>query len=186
LACGKSRRGSATSVFALMMVAVAAISGAIIYHNLGASSSAIGLTPPSDAGQLSAVSTPEFANYTVAEGLHVAVVNTSFPADDFTASSTNSTFTCAASPSAAYIALKNNGTGTASVGSVSIAWAGAVAAFTPSGACDVGASVLGTVITYVTFPATSQVNQSAVSGQIYTGVVTLSDGVSIPFDGIWR
>jgi len=139
----------------------------------------------SSLGGLSgALSNSTLANFTVALGGQVVVGDSSFPAEDFTASGTTTTFTCAASPSAAYLTLTDNGTGSASVASISIASVGGITEFAPSGACDIttGAGA----ITYIMLPATSQISPSAVSGSYYAGVVTLSDGSQIPFEGTWQ
>ena len=135
----------------------------------------------------SLLSSSTLSNLTAVLGGQVAVAGSSLPAADFTATGTNSTFTCSAYPSAAYLALTDNGTGSASVDSLTIASVGgAVAAFDPSGACDIGASSSGAATTYIVFPATSQLSPSPLSGTYYAGVVSLSDGAQIPFEGVWQ
>jgi len=114
------------------------------------------------------------------------VAASSLPAGGFTATGTTSTFTCSASPSTAYLALVDNGTGSASVTSLSIASSVGVTDFSPSGACDIGASGSGGVTTYIVFPATSEISPSPLSGSYYAGVVSLSDGALIPFEGVWQ
>ena len=112
------------------------------------------------------------------------VADSALPAADFTAAGTTSTFTCAASPSGAYLALADNGTSGATVTSVSIASASGVTRFAPSGACDLASGSGATV--YIVFPSTTQVSPSAASGSYYAGVVSLSDGSQVPFAGNWQ
>ena len=172
----------------LIMVAAAAISGAIIYHNLGTAASSVGINSPPGDVQTGVPSDSTSSNFIAAPAgqLAVAVAVAALPAGGFNANSTTTIFTCAGSPSGAYLTLTNSGTGSASVSYVSITSAGVVSEFTPSGACDVGGLGSGAATTYVIFPANSQVVPSPVSGQDYTGVVGLSDGVSIQFAGAWQ
>jgi len=170
------------------MIAAAAISGAIIYHNLGTAASSAGIDSPPGGGQIGVPSYSTSSNYTaaVAGQLAVTVTNAALPAGGFNANSTTTTFTCASSPSGAHLTLTNGGTGSASVSYISITSAGVVSEFTPSGACDIGGLGSGAATTYVIFPANSQVVPSPVSAQNYTGDVGLSDGVSIQFAGAWQ
>jgi hypothetical protein len=172
----------------LIMVAGAAVSGVVIYHSLGDASSSIGIDPPQGGGETSAPPDSTSANYTaaVAGQLAVAVRDAVLPASGFNATGTTSTFTCAASPSGAYLALTNDGTGTAGVSYISITSAGVVSDFTPSGECDIGGLGSGSSATFALFPPSSQVSPTPASGQDYMGVVGLSDGVSIPFAGAWQ
>ena len=188
---GKPRRGGASGavvITTLVMVAVAAASGFIIYHNLGEASSSIGIDPPPDGGETSTPSEFTSANYTAAVPgqLAVAVRDAALPANGFNATGTTSTFTCAPSPSGAYLALTNGGTGTAGVSYISITSAGVVSEFTPSGECDIGGLGSGSSTTFALFPLSSEVSPTPLSGQDYTGVVGLSDGLSIPFAGAWQ
>jgi hypothetical protein len=114
----------------------------------------------------------------------VVVADSTLPAADFTAAGTSLAFTCAASPSGAYLALTNNGTSSASVTSVSIASSLGVTTFTPSGACDLASGSGATI--YLVFQATSEVSPSAVPGGYYAGAVSLSDGSQVPFAGAWQ
>jgi len=172
------------------MIAAAAISGALIYHNLGAASSSPGVDSPPGGGDVDALSdlNSTSSDYTaaVAGQLMVTVADAALPAGGFTSNSTATTFTCASTPSGAYLTLTNGGTGNASVSYVSITSAGVVSEFTPSSPCDVGGLGSGSTTTFVIFPAGSQVVPTPVSGQDYTGVVGLSDGVSVPFSGAWQ
>lgn len=241
LAFGRSRRGSASSVAAVMvaiMFVATVVSGAIIYYSRGGTPPAIGSNSPSGNGlsgvlsnaqlanltsALGGLSKPELANltsalgglsgnlsspaltnltsslgglsgafpnstlanFTVAIGGPVAVAASSLPAADFTPAGTASTFACGTSPSGAYMVVTDNGTESASVTSVTIATAGAVETFTPSGVCHIIAGT-GAGTTYIIFPATSKISPSAVSGQHYAGVVGLSDGALVPFEGVWQ
>jgi len=191
LAWGKPRRGGATGavvITTLIMIAAAGISGAVIYHNLGTAASSAGIDSPPDGGQPAVVSDSTSANFTAAVVGQVAVTvaGAALPAGGFNANSTTTTFTCSASPSGAHLTLTNGGTGSASVSYVSVTSGGVVSEFTPSGACEVGGLGSGAATTYVIFPANSQVAPSPVAGQDYTGVVGLSDGASVPFNGVWQ
>ncbi|MDA4115030.1 MAG: hypothetical protein OK442_00575 [Thaumarchaeota archaeon] len=172
----------------LVMVVAAAVSGVIIYHNLGNASSSIGIDPPPGGGEVSTSPDSTSANYTaaVAGQLAVAVRDAALPASGFNATGVTSTFTCAASPSGAYLALTNNGTGTAGVSYISITSAGVVSEFTPSEECDIGGLGSGSSTTFALFAPSSEVSPTPATGQDYTGVVGLSDGVSIPFAGAWQ
>lgn len=170
------------------MVAAAAISGALIFHNLGTATSSAGIDSPPDGGQTGTPSYSTSSNYTAAVvgQLAVSVAEAALPAGDFIANSTTTTFTCASSPSGAHLKLTNGGTGSASVSYISITSTEVVSEFTPSGACVIGGLGSGAATTYVMFRANSQVNPAPVSGQDYTGVVGLSNGVSISFNGVWQ
>jgi hypothetical protein len=52
--------------------------------------------------------------------------------------------------------------------------------------CSIGASGSTTATTYLVFPATSKITPSAVSGQTYTGTVTLSNGAQLLLTGTWQ
>lgn len=148
------------------------------------SSPALANLTSSLGGLTGALSNSTRANFTAALGGQFVAGNSSLLADDFTAAGMTSTFLCAVSPSGAYLAVTDNGTRSAPVASISIATLGSVTEFTPSGACDIAAGP--GAITYITFPATSHVSPSPVSGQVYAGVVSLSDGALIPFSGVWQ
>ena len=130
------------------------------------------------------LSNSTLANLTASLGGQFVVADSTLLAADFTAAGTTSTFTCAPSPSGAYLALDDNGTSGASVTSVSIASASGVTRFAPSGACDPASGSGATV--YIVFPSTTRVSPSAVSGSYYAGVVSLSDGTQVPFAGSWQ
>ncbi len=116
----------------------------------------------------------------------IAVTGTALLAADFTSAGTTSTFTCAATSSLAYLTLTNTGTGSATVATVSITWAGGNTAFTLSGPCTIGASGSATATEYIIFPITTKITPTAISGQAYTGTVTLSNGASLLLTGLWQ
>jgi hypothetical protein len=186
---GESRRGSASGVFVgmvVVMVVGAGITGVIFYSALGSASSVVGTTSPSNSGPSGAPSNSTLTNSTVTLVGRVAMAGSSLPAADFTVAGVTSTFACSAYPSAAYLALTNNGAGSWSVTSVSISSATAATTFTPSGACEIGASGSGAGTSYIIFPATSKISPNPLPGSYYAGTVSLSDGSQIPFEGIWQ
>jgi hypothetical protein len=208
LGLGESRRGSASGVAAVIMaimVVAIATSGAVIYYSRGGTSPTAGISSPSGAGLSGALSNPDLSNLTSALGGlsgdlsnstlsrltaaldgTVQVAGSSLPAAEFTDTGTTSTFTCSAYPSEAYVALTDNGTGSASVTSISIASPVGVTTFTPSGLCDIDAAGSGGGPTYIIFPATSQLSPSPLQGSYYAGAVSMSDGSEIPFAGVWQ
>jgi hypothetical protein len=224
LAFGRSRRGSASGVAAVIfgvMVAATAISGVIIYYTRSGSSPGVGAGSPeggaltgglsnpaltnltsafaglstslsgpalanltSALGELiGALSNSTLANLTVAIGGPISVTDAALPAEDFSAAGAASTFTCGSAPGTADLALGDNGTSSSSVSSVTIASLDGVESYTPSGACDVAA---GSAATYIVFPASSRMSPSPLAGQVYAGVVSLSDGTQVPFEGVWQ
>jgi hypothetical protein len=120
----------------------------------------------------------------------VAATGTAFPAADFVANGVPTGFICGTTPTAPYLTLTNTGTTAAAVASVTITWAGANSAFAAPGGCIIGASGSSTATTYLNFAAASylaaQGAQDAVSGQSYTGTVTLSNGAQLLFTGVWQ
>src|SRR6267142_4535527 len=116
----------------------------------------------------------------------VAVTGTALQAADFQTGGSTTSFTCASSSSAAYLTLTNTGSGSASVSTVSVTWAGGNTAYSGPTNCNVGPSGSSTATTYVIFPITSTITPSAISGQTYTGTVTLSNGAQLLFTGTWQ
>jgi hypothetical protein len=203
LVWGRSRRGSASGVAAVVvavMLVASGISGAVIYFSMGGSSPVVGAGSPSGAlsspapanltsevGELSGgLSNSTLGNLTASLAGQVRVAASSLPADYFAATGTTSSFTCSAAPSAAYLAVVDDGNGSASVASVSIALPQGVTDFSPSGACSVGPAGPGEGTTYILFPANSQLSLTPLSDSYYAGAVSLSDGAIIPFEGIWQ
>jgi hypothetical protein len=164
---------------AVMFVATA-VGAAAFYYSLGHATSAVGITSPPDSGKDTALPSSPPANFTAVAG-QVAVADAELPASDFSVNGTASTFTCASSPSGAYLVLTDRDTGSDSVASVSISYVGGTTVFTPSTTCDIGAET-----TYILFPATSELNSAVVSGQSYEGFVAMADGTPATFQGAWQ
>jgi hypothetical protein len=182
LVCRRPRRGAATGAFAIMvavMFVATAVSAAVYYYSLGHATSAVGITSPLDSGAGGA-SSGSPANFTALAG-QVSVADAVLPAENFAVNGTTSTFTCAQSASGAYLVLTDKNAGSDSVASVSISSIGGTTVFTPSGTCDIGSET-----TYIVFPATSELNSTAVSGQSYEGFVSMADGVPVTFQGTWQ
>jgi len=117
----------------------------------------------------------------------VAVTGTALLALNFLSTNAGKTFTCASSSSAAYLTLTNTGSGSASVATISLTWAGGNSAYTLlSGTCNIGASGSTSATTYLVFPASTKITPSAISGQAYTGTVTLSNGAQLLLTGTWQ
>jgi hypothetical protein len=117
---------------------------------------------------------------------HVSERANALLAANFKTTGTTSTFTCSAASSPDSIALTNTGSVTVSVTSIDITWAGTNTAFTPSGACNIGAAGSPSSTAYITFPATDEISPSAIVGQTCTVSVTFSDGTQILFNGAWQ
>lgn len=116
----------------------------------------------------------------------VAVTGAVLPARDFSAAGTTTNFECATASTNAYVSLSNTGSAGATVTAVSITWAGASNAFTPSASCVVSAAGSATSTTYIIFPDTSKLTVSAVAGQTFQGTVTLSNGAQLLFTGTFQ
>ena len=116
----------------------------------------------------------------------VAVTGTALPASDFTAGGLNTNATCSTLSSAAYITLTNTGTGRATLAGITITWAGGKNAYTISGSCSVGTSGSADSTQFVVFPPTTQMTPSAITGQTYTGTITLSNGARLLFTSTWQ
>ena len=116
----------------------------------------------------------------------VAVTGTALLASSFLTGGSTKTFTCATTSSGSYLTLTNTGSGSASVATISFTWAGGNTAYTGPTNCNIGASGSSTATTYLLFPVTSTVSPSAISGQTYTGTVTLSNGAQLLLTGTWQ
>ncbi len=112
----------------------------------------------------------------VAAAVPVSIVLVALRAADFLTGGTTTTFTCASAVTGSYIALTNTGTTGVSVIDVSIMWAGVNNHFVGAGTCNIGASGSATATEYIIFPATTKMTPSAVVGQPFQLVVTLSNG----------
>jgi hypothetical protein len=116
----------------------------------------------------------------------VTVTGTALLAANFLSGGTTKTFTCATTSAGSYLTLTNTGSGSASVTTISFTWAGGNTAYTGPTNCSIAASGSSTATTYVVFPATSTISPSAISGQTFTGTVTLSNGTQLLFTGTWQ
>ena len=121
----------------------------------------------------------------------VSVTSQNLVAAHNLAAGSTTTFTCNVAGAANDLTLTNTGTAATTVTGVTITWAGAVNSFTPSGACTVaaagnaGATTNGNPIS-ILFPNTNTVTVNAVTGQTYTGTVTLGNGAVLLFTGTWN
>jgi len=118
----------------------------------------------------------------------VAVTSVTLPTSNFVTSGGTSAFTCATTiPSGQpYLVVTNTGTAAATVTGVTMTWAGANNAFTPSVACQVGAAGSATATTYIDLPASSTITSAATTGQTVQGQVTLSNGAEVLYTGTFQ
>jgi flagellin-like protein len=88
----------------------------------------------------------------------------------------------------AYIALTNTGTAAATVTGVTLTWAGQGNSFTPPATppCTVGAAGSTSATTYILFPALATLLTGAVTGQTFSGTVSLSNGATVLFTGTFQ
>jgi len=123
---------------------------------------------------------------TASQSAQVSVTNTALLGTDFTAAGT-ATYTCKTAATAGLtLTLTNIGTAGATVTGATITWAGANNAFTDATTCTVGAAGSATATTYIVFTSPALVTIAAVSGQTYSGTVTLSNGAALLFTGTWE
>jgi len=121
----------------------------------------------------------------------VAVTSQNLVAADLLVANTAAAPTCSVTGAADDLTLTNTGTAATSVTGVTITWAGAVNSFAISGICTVtaagnaGATTAGNPIS-VLFTATNMLTTSAVTGQTYTGTVTLGNGAVLLFTGTFN
>ena len=121
----------------------------------------------------------------------VSVTSQNLVAASNKASGSTTAFTCNVAGAANDLTLTNTGTAATTVTGVTITWAGAVNSFTVSGVCTVaaagnaGATTNGNPIS-ILFPATNTLSSDAVTGQSYTGTVTLGNGAVLLFQGTWN
>ena len=117
----------------------------------------------------------------------VGVTGVSLYGSDFQASGSSTTFTCSTAPGlGSSLALTNTGTGLTSVTSVTFRWAGGNTVYNPSGSCNIGATGSAASTLYLLFPITSTIAPSALSGQPFTGSVSLSSGAQPLLTGTWQ
>jgi hypothetical protein len=101
-------------------------------------------------------------------------------------SSGSSTFTCASSPSRAYVALTNLGAVSVSFATISFGRAGGRTTYPVAGPCSLGASGSPTSNTYLIFPASTKTDQSPIFRDAFAGTLILSNGAQILFTGTWQ
>jgi flagellin-like protein len=100
---------------------------------------------------------------------------------------TSGTITCVTTaPTVPYLTLTNAGSASSQVTGVTVTWAGAANNFAMTAACSVGAAGSASAVTYAEFVASPQVSVAPVSGQSYSGTVTLSNGAQLLFTGTWQ
>ena len=121
----------------------------------------------------------------------VAVTGTSLLAADFTANPAPTTFACVtANPTIPYLTVTNTGSGSAAIASVGITWAGTNNAFSASSTCNIGAAGTTSATSYLDFAGSSDLTATgataAISGQAYTGTITLTNGAQLLLTGIWQ
>jgi flagellin-like protein len=121
----------------------------------------------------------------------VQVTSQNLIAADNKAAGTTTTFTCNVAGAANDLTVTNTGTAATTVTGVTVTWAGAVNSFTPSTGCTVaaagnaGATTNGNPISLI-FPTTNTLTVNAVTGQTYTGTVTLGNGAVLLFTGTFN
>jgi len=121
----------------------------------------------------------------------VQVTSQNIIAADNLSSGTTKTFACNTLGAANDITLTNTGTAATTVTGVTLTWAGAVNSFTPSTGCTVaaagntGATTNGNPISII-IPTTNTLTTNAVTGQTYTGTVSLGNGAVLLFTGTFN
>ena len=116
----------------------------------------------------------------------VQVTTVTAPHGDFETSGGTATFTCSTTASGAYLVVTNTGTAAGTVTGVTLTWAGANNAYTPSGSCSIGAAGSATATTYINLPATASITATATTGQTFQGTVTLSNGAEVLYTGTFQ
>ncbi len=125
---------------------------------------------------------------TSAQSAQISVTGTTMAAASFQPAGTAGTITCVSTaPIAPYITLTNSGTAAAAVTGISITWAGANNNFalTAATTCSVGAAGSASATTYAQFVA-PKVSVLSVTGQTYSGTITLNNGAQLLFTGTWQ
>ncbi len=120
----------------------------------------------------------------------VQVTSQNLIAADLTLANSAANPTCSITGAADALTLTNTGTAATTVTGVTITWAGAVnsfsvAACTVAAAGNAGATSNGNPIS-ILFTATNHLTVNAVTGQTYTGTVTLGNGAVLLFSGTFN
>jgi len=124
---------------------------------------------------------------TSAQSAQIQVTGTTLNALGFTAGA-GGTITCVTTgPTAPYLTMTNTGSASSAVTGITITWAGANNPFalTAATTCSVGAAGSTSAVTYAQFVA-GKVTVLPVSGQTYSGTITLSNGANLLFTGVWQ
>ena len=122
----------------------------------------------------------------------VQVTSQNLLAADNLLAGTTSTFACNVAGAANNIVLTNTGTAATTVTGVTITWAGSVNSMTPSTACTVaaagntGLTTNGNPISLNILATNKLATANAVTGQTYTGTVTMGNGAVLLFTGTFN
>jgi hypothetical protein len=109
------------------------------------------------------------------------------PANDFPKGSpANATCAATAPREGAYVELNNTGTVGTPVTLLTISWKNETNLFAISGACRIGPDGTPSDVVYLLFGPDSGLSTAAVSGQAFTGTVTLSTQTQVPFRGTFK
>jgi flagellin-like protein len=118
----------------------------------------------------------------------VQVTSQALVAADFTAG-TPAAPTCSVTGATNELTVTNTGTAASSITSVTITYAGVVNTFVPSTGCIVaaagqaGTTTNGNPMSVIFGTAPNHLSVAAVSGQTYTGTVTMANGAVLIFTG---
>jgi flagellin-like protein len=121
----------------------------------------------------------------------VQVTSQDIVAADMQSTGTAANPACSTTGAVNDVTLTNTGTAATTVTGVTITWAGQVNSFSISGTCTVAPA--GAVVSAtdgnpisILFPTTEQLLTSGVTGQTYTGTVTLGNGAVLLFTGTFN
>ena len=122
----------------------------------------------------------------------VSVTSQNLVAADNLLGGSTFTFTCSTLGAANNLVLTNTGTAATTVTGVTITWAGSVNSLTPTNSCtvaaagNVGATSNGNPISLNILTTNKLATASAVTGQTYTGTVTMGNGAVLLFTGTFN